>query len=217
MTLPQEALAAPVSDQSAAAVQIKTPDNLICPASDIFDVPRIAGGLDEALQGLTDHKEIRAATVAVLGQARDEGRARIKAAFEAEPLAARETVAAYSWLMDGIVTAVLDVAVRYLHPLPSPTASERVAVVAVGGYGRAEMAPHSDVDLLFLTPYKTTAWAESVIESMLYIFWDLHLKVGHSTRTVKDCLRLGKEDYTIRTALLEHRFLAGERITGRRP
>ena len=89
-------------------------------------------------------------------------------------------MAAYSWLMDGIVTAVLDVATRYLHPLPSPTASERVAVMAVGGYGRAEMAPHSDVDLLFLTPYKITAWAESVIESMLYIFWDLHLKVGHA-------------------------------------
>ncbi|MDH5797205.1 MAG: [protein-PII] uridylyltransferase, partial [Paracoccaceae bacterium] len=96
-----------------------------------------------------------------------------------------------------------------LHPLAAPTESERIAVIAVGGYGRAEMAPYSDVDLLFLTPYKMTPWAESVIESMLYIFWDMHLKVGHSSRTVKDCLRLGKEDYTIRTALLEHRFLAG--------
>jgi len=96
-----------------------------------------------------------------------------------------------------------------LHPLPNPTESERIALLAVGGYGRAEMAPYSDVDLLFLTPYKTTPWAESMIESMLYIFWDLHLKVGHASRTVKDCLRLGKEDYTIRTALLEHRFLGG--------
>ncbi len=186
-----------------------TPGNLICPASDIFDPARINAELAAAMQDLSDHKAIRAAAVATLGRARDEGRERIKAAFEAKPFAARQTVAAYAWLMDGIVTTVLDVATRYLHPLPSPTASERVALLAVGGYGRAEMAPHSDVDLLFLTPYKTTAWAESVIESMLYVFWDLHLKVGHATRTAKDCIRLGKDDYSIRTSLLENRFLAG--------
>jgi [protein-PII] uridylyltransferase len=73
------------------------------------------------------------------------------------------------------------------------------------------MAPYSDVDLLFLTPYKITGWAESVIESMLYILWDLHLKVGHASRTVKDCLRLAREDYTIRTSLLETRYLDGDR------
>jgi [protein-PII] uridylyltransferase len=81
--------------------------------------------------------------------------------------------------------------------------------LGVGGYGRAEMAPQSDVDLLFLTPWKITPWAESVIETMLYMLWDLKLKVGHSSRTVKDCLRLGREDITIRTALLEHRFICG--------
>ncbi|MEL7154739.1 MAG: [protein-PII] uridylyltransferase, partial [Pseudomonadota bacterium] len=74
-----------------------------------------------------------------------------------------------------------------------------------------EMAPFSDVDLLFLTPYKITAWAESVIETMLYLLWDLKLKVGHSSRTIRDCLRLGQDDYTIRTAMLEHRFLVGDR------
>jgi [protein-PII] uridylyltransferase len=91
-----------------------------------------------------------------------------------------------------------------------------VAVLAVGGYGRAEMAPHSDVDLLFLTPWKITPWAESVIESMLYMLWDLRLKVGHASRTVKDCLRLAREDMTIRTALLEYRFIAGTSRPGRR-
>ncbi|MFP4328391.1 MAG: [protein-PII] uridylyltransferase, partial [Paracoccaceae bacterium] len=89
---------------------------------------------------------------------------------------------------------------------------ERLALLAVGGYGRGEMAPFSDVDLLFLTPWKITAWAESVIESMLYILWDLKLKVGHSSRTVKDCLRLGAEDFTIRTAMLEQRFLCGHAV-----
>jgi [protein-PII] uridylyltransferase len=97
-----------------------------------------------------------------------------------------------------------------MHPLANPTEGERIAVCAVGGYGRGEMAPFSDVDLLFLTPYKITPWAESVIESMLYILWDLRLKVGHASRTIRDCLRLGAEDFTIRTALLEHRFLGGD-------
>ena len=148
--------------------------------------------------------------VAVLGRARDLGRAAIEAAFEADPRRSRPTVRAYAWLTDGLVREVLHVATTHLHPLSAPTASERLAVLAVGGYGRAEMAPYSDVDLLFLTPWKTTPWAESVVETMLYIFWDLNLKVGHATRTVKDCLRLAREDYTIRTALLEHRYLAGD-------
>ena len=86
----------------------------------------------------------------------------------------------------------------------------RICLVAAGGYGRGEMAPQSDVDLLFVTPYKITAWADSVIESVLYILWDLKLKVGHATRTIRDCVRLGAEDFTIQTALLEHRFVTGD-------
>ena len=71
------------------------------------------------------------------------------------------------------------------------------------------MAPNSDVDLLFLIPWKESGWSESLVESMLYILWDLHLKVGHATRSVRDCIRLGRDDMTIRTALLEYRFLGG--------
>ena len=77
------------------------------------------------------------------------------------------------------------------------------------------MAPFSDVDLLFLTPYKITPWAESVVESLLYIFWDLKLKIGHASRSIKDCIRLGRDDYTIRTALLEHRYLVGDQGTAK--
>ncbi len=79
----------------------------------------------------------------------------------------------------GLVSVAFDVARGHLHPLSNPTEAERIAVLAVGGFGRAEMAPHSDVDLLFLTPWKVTPWAESVVESMLYMLWDLKLKVGH--------------------------------------
>ena len=138
------------------------------------------------------------------------GRAAIAEAFAARPFDARPVTRAYCWLTDCVILTALDMATRVMHPLHNPTESERLAVFAVGGYGRGEMAPQSDVDLLFLTPYKITPWAESVIESMLYILWDLRLKVGHASRTIRDCLRLGAEDFTIRTALLENRFLAGE-------
>src|SRR5690606_3345172 len=125
------------------------------------------------------------------------------------PRAARETVRAIASLTDATVSAIHYVATTILHPQTNPTEAERLAVLAIGGYGRAEMAPQSDVDLLFLTPWKVTPWAESVVETMLYMLWDLKLKVGHSSRTVQDCIRLGREDITIRTALLESRFVAG--------
>ncbi|KAF0675336.1 [protein-PII] uridylyltransferase [Profundibacterium mesophilum] len=201
--------AVPVSDPAAPDDTHRVPRDLIRPPSEIFDPDTRMEALRAALDGCTDPAQVRAIAVRELKAAMERGRAVIAAAFTAAPDAARPTVSAYSYLTDCIVTAVLEVVTVHLHPCPNPTEAERLAVIAVGGYGRAEMAPHSDVDLLFLSPYKLTGWAESVIESMLYILWDLHLKVGHSSRTVHDCLRLGAEDYTIRTALLEHRFLAG--------
>ena len=91
-----------------------------------------------------------------------------------------------------------------------------MAVVATGGYGRGMLAPGSDIDLLFLLPYKQTAWGESVVEAMLYCLWDLGLKVGHATRSVEECLRQARGDMTIRTAILEARFLFGDRRALRR-
>jgi len=212
LTLPREAsAAAPEPDPVPAPTGDRTREGLICPPGEIFDRAAVAAGIDTAVAGAAGGKEIRAATVAVLRDANRSGREAIARAFRADPANARPAQRAYARLTDCIVRTALDVATCHLHPLANPTKSERLALLAVGGYGRAEMAPFSDVDLLFLTPYKLTAWAESVIESMLYILWDLHLKVGHSSRTVKDCIRLGRKDFTIRTALLEHRYLAGDR------
>jgi [protein-PII] uridylyltransferase len=176
----------------------------------IADVAAIDAALDAAAAGAVDERDLRQAVVPILAEARRAGCEAIEAAFRADPTAAHPTIAAYAWLTDVLVRATLRMATTHLHPQLAPTEGERLAVLAVGGYGRAEMAPHSDVDLLFLTPYKITPWAESVIESMLYVLWDLRLKVGHSSRTVKDCLRLGRDDYTIRTALLEHRHVCGD-------
>ena len=185
-------LAASVAQVSDLATELKpnAPDSFICPASDIFDRNRIAAELAAALDDLPNERDIRAATVAVLSHARDAGRAIIASSFQAQPFASRTTTHAYSWLTDQIVELVLEVSTTRLHPLPNPTQGEKLSLIAVGGYGRGEMAPESDVDLLFLTPYKMTPWAESVIESMLYMLWDLKLKVGHASRTVKDCIRL---------------------------
>jgi [protein-PII] uridylyltransferase len=130
------------------------------------------------------------------------------------PLAARRTTRAYCHLTDCLVREVLHVAETHLHPNPLPSQAERMAVMAVGGYGRGEMAPYSDVDLLFVTPWKMTPAIENVIESTLYMLWDLHMKVGHASRTVKECLRLGRQDITIRTSLLEMRFLCGTEAVG---
>jgi [protein-PII] uridylyltransferase len=105
---------------------------------------------------------------------------------------------------------VYDLAVERLYPLPNPTAGEKLAIAAVGGYGRGEMAPYSDVDLLFLLPYKQTPHTEQVIEFLLYMLWDLGLKVGQAVRSVAECIRYAKADLTIRTALLEARYVWGE-------
>ncbi len=116
-----------------------------------------------------------------------------------------------SRLTDAVVRAIYDAVVWRLYPNDNPSTGEHLAVIATGGYGRGTMAPGSDIDLLFLLPYKQTAWSESVVEAMLYVLWDLKLKVGHATRSVEECLREGRADMTIRTALLESRFLFGSR------
>src|SRR5665647_494236 len=82
--------------------------------------------------------------------------------------------------------------------------------VAPRGYGRGLQGPGSRLHLLFLLPYKQTAWGESIAEAILYCLWDTGLKVGHATRSVDECIRQAKADMTIRTAILEARFLLGD-------
>ena len=114
-------------------------------------------------------------------------------------------------LIDALITGLLDLATKKLFRLPNPTVGERLALLAVGGYGRAELAPHSDVDLLFLHTYKVTPHTEKVVEFLLYKLWDLGLKVGQATRSIDECIRLAKEDSAVLTSLLEARFLFGSR------
>ncbi|WP_321393355.1 [protein-PII] uridylyltransferase [Emcibacter sp.] len=120
-------------------------------------------------------------------------------------------VRAQSYLTDEIIKFIYNATTEYIYYQPNPTKSEQLCLVAIGGYGRAEMAPYSDIDLLFLLPYKQTPWGEKVVEYMLYLMWDMGLKVGHATRTVTECIRLSKDDLTIKTSLLEARYIWGEK------
>src|SRR5947209_4205400 len=133
----------------------------------------------------------------------------LKRAIETEGHAPR-AVREQSFLVDQLIRALYDLVTERVYPLANPTEGEKLAIVAVGGYGRGELAPYSDIDLLFLLPYKQTPHTEQVVEYLLYLLWDLGLKVGQATRSVAECLRYAKADLTIRTALLEARYIWGE-------
>ena len=196
-----------------ASVDLKLPPNpdiLLSLAEAGLGAQGLAGRIAAAIAETRETRGARSAAARQLANAKNSANQALQARFAAEPLRALEQIRAQADLTDALVRAALAISLS-LHPLTNPTEGERIAVLAVGGFGRAEMAPHSDVDLLFLFPWKITPWAEKVIESLLYVLWDLKLKVGHSSRTVKDCIRLGRDDITIRTALLEQRFIAGEK------
>ena len=168
------------------------------------DVLGLAGNRGELTQ------PARAAIVLRLKRALAEGRA------EAERRLRQDGHGTFcagrlSNLQDTLIRVIHDFATEHAYLRPNPTSSEKMAIVAVGGYGRSTLAPGSDIDLLFLLPYKQTPWGESVVEFVLYLLWDLGLKVGHATRSVTECIRLSRSDMTIRTAVLEARYICGER------
>src|SRR5260221_2337116 len=122
----------------------------------------------------------------------------------------RRCAAGLSTFQDELVRVLYDYTVAHVYRATNPSDAERMAIVATGGYGRGLLAPYSDIDLLFLRPFKETPWDESVIEFILHMLWDMGLKVGHATRSIPECVRLGKQDFTIRTSLLEARYLWGD-------
>ncbi|OZA92433.1 [protein-PII] uridylyltransferase [Altererythrobacter sp. H2] len=153
----------------------------------------------------------RPQVVALLRDALDAGRQELDRRLEAAPSAGHECTGGHAFLIDQIVRLIHDHVVADVYPLANRSSGERLSILAVGGYGRAEMAPQSDVDIAFLTPTRRAPWCEQVIEAMLYFLWDLGLKVGHSSRTPDDMVRMARDDLTIRTALLEGRYLWGDR------
>ncbi|MEP3440780.1 MAG: [protein-PII] uridylyltransferase [Sulfitobacter sp.] len=179
---------------------------MITTEQNIYDAAAVDKALRQVAHDAPD--DLRAQAVKILNAAQARGRDAIRDAFAAAPFDAQAMTASYSFLTDGLVNSVFLLTIQHLHPAPAQ--DQTLSVIAVGGYGRGEMAPFSDVDLLFLIPSKITPWATSAIESMLYILWDLKLKVGHSSRTIRDCIQLAQSDFTIQTALLERRCICGD-------
>ena len=177
----------------------------------LLDAPAIAADLEKLAAAHTgNERDLRTAVAqrlkAALAQGRAEAERRLLADRHGRGCAERLCA-----MHDAVIHILFDFVRRHLYPLDNPSEAERMAIVATGGYGRGLLAPGSDIDLLFLLPYKQTAWGESVAEAILYCLWDMGLKVGHASRSVEECMRQARADMTIRTALLEARHLLGDR------
>ena len=184
-------------------------DTAVIPKAPYFDAREVA----REIAGLVEER-------GGAGEARPAVLERLKGLLKGARVAAERQLLAdgsgrrcaegLSAFQDALIGLVYDHTTAHVYSATNPSDAERMAIVATGGYGRGLLAPSSDVDLLFLLPYKQTPWGESVVEYVLYLLWDLGLKVGHATRTVDQTLRLARSDITIRTALLDARFILGD-------
>ena len=179
-------------------------------ASDLIDPAALAADLKAlAERHAGGESELRSAVAQRLKSTLTQARARAEELLRKDRHG-RRCAERLALLQDEIIRILFEFASSELYPTRVPSEAERMAVVATGGYGRGLLAPGSDIDLLFLLPYKQTAWGESVAEALLYCLWDMGLKVGHATRSVDESIRQGKADMTIRTTLLEARYLYGD-------
>jgi [protein-PII] uridylyltransferase len=169
--------------------------------------------LAEAIAALAQAQsaaKARPKVVELLRGALADGRAEIARRLLEKPSAGYLCAEAQAFLIDQLVRVIHDHVITAVYPSGNRSAGERLTIMAVGGYGRGEMAPHSDVDIAFITPGKQTAWCEQVIEATLYFLWDLGLKVGQSSRSLDETVKMGRSDLTIRTAMLEGRYVWGD-------
>lgn len=178
----------------------------------VLDGHRLRAQLSAAaLDAIGDEVEQRRRAIEVLKAALTRGRLIAKERLE-NGATGVETARLLCGVTDEVIMALYDFVTVHVFRARNPTEGERLSLLAVGGYGRGALAPFSDIDLLFLRPYKQTPHVESVIEFMLYALWDLGFKVGHASRTIEECIKLSREDITIRTSILEMRFLTGDEV-----
>ncbi len=180
------------------------------PIEHVVDGYRLRAQLSTAaLDAIGDEAEQRRRAIEILKGALFRGRMIAKERLE-NGAGGVETARLICGVTDEVIRCLYDFTTVHVFRARNPTEGERLALMAVGGYGRGALAPYSDIDLLFVRPYKETAHIESVIEFMLYALWDLGFKVGHASRTVAECIKLSREDITIRTSILEARRLTGD-------
>jgi [protein-PII] uridylyltransferase len=185
-------------------------DTAVTPKAPYFDACEVGRALDALVREHGGAAEARPAILQRLKGLLKEARVAAERQLLADG-SGRRCAEGLSAFQDALVGLVYGHTTAHVYSATNPSDAERMAIIATGGYGRGLLAPASDVDLLFLLPYKQTPWGESVVEYVLYLLWDLGLKVGHATRTVDQTLRLARSDITIRTALLDARFILGDR------
>ncbi|MEM1364822.1 MAG: [protein-PII] uridylyltransferase, partial [Pseudomonadota bacterium] len=179
---------------------------------ELFDAHEEAARLDgiAARHGGNGEKtEARAEVLAALKELVQTVRPRVEAMLLEDDRRGILCAQRLSALQDNLIRLIYGYALDHVFHVQNLSEGERIAIVAVGGYGRAMLAPHSDVDLLFVLPYKQTALGEQIVEYILYMLWDLGFTVGHATRSVDETMRQAMADMTIRTSLVEARLVHG--------
>ena len=156
------------------------------------------------------NEELRRTAAPLLQQAWEKGRTEINRRLAAEPGRGRVIAASYAFLADQLVRLIHDLVVQRHCPGTGSPDGEQIAIIGLGGTGRGELAPHSDLDLMFLIADRGGSVCEQAVEQILYLLWDLKLKVGHSVRSPDEVIAAARDDMTARTALLESRFIWGD-------
>ncbi|RMD49545.1 MAG: [protein-PII] uridylyltransferase, partial [Alphaproteobacteria bacterium] len=207
--------AAPALPAALAPPEVPEPRLTPPPDAEILDPEALRAAIAAAAAAAAEPEARRRAVAQAAAEARQAGFARISAHLEADPWSAIWARGAYARLADAVIGALFEAARGPLAPEAAGSGTP-FALLAVGGYGRAEMAPYSDIDLLVLSEAPLDAAAKATVETLLYLLWDMKLKVGHAARTIDEAIRFGREDHTIRTAMLEHRLIAGDETIARR-
>jgi [protein-PII] uridylyltransferase len=181
------------------------PDDMPGPMTALTKPPEIGAALADLISAADPPARDIALSIFRRQLGRIQGH--VQTRFERDNINGLIAARLHAGLMDELISALFTYALTVLPIEPT----DRLAMAATGGYGRATLAPFSDIDLLFLTDSKAPARVERAVEFVLYFLWDLGLKVGHATRSIPECLKEAKADVTIRTSLLDARCLAGDR------
>ena len=136
------------------------------------------------------------------------GHDEVQRRFESRESSGAGALRAGAYLLDQVICTLHEFTITHVY---ANIKNEDMSVVATGGYGRAEIAPQSDLDIMFLIRPQMGKDVTAAVEWMLYMLWDLGLKVGHATRTVDETVEMAKSDITISTSLLEARWLSGDK------
>lgn len=145
-----------------------------------------------------------AAVCAALNEQRQEIRRRLMNGGSGD-----EIVAATTEMVDALIVGRYRNAARAGGEAYTAAGFQQCCLVALGGYGRRELAPYSDIDLMVLYRPEAGKIIAEFVKGVLHPLWDAGFQIGHSVRTIQDCIDLGLKDLTVRTSMMEARFLAG--------